>query len=85
MDWGDGRVVSVGDAVDGGGHCDACGCDFENGLVTGIALKKYGSEDERLISVCESCFEDVTSDMGVALTPGAKFLVLTDLSYISGL
>jgi hypothetical protein len=85
VDWGEGRVLSVRDAADGGGHCDACESDFERGLVTGIALKKYGRENEQLISVCESCFEDVTSDMGVAAAPGAKFLVLTDLSYISAL
>lgn len=77
MDWGEGRVLDVANAADlGGAYCDGCDRNFETGQAIEVAATKYGSDSAVLATLCESCFEDVTSDMGVRRQPGSKFLIL---------
>ena len=72
--------MAVVQASDEGSRCDACGTTFDEGLVLDVALRPYDEDSalSGLFTVCESCFEDVTSDMGVQPTPGERFLVLVD-------
>ena len=50
------------------------------GLVLDVGLRPYDEQAGAvgIVSVCESCFEDLTSDMGIPPSPGERFLVLID-------
>ena len=77
MDWGRGVVVSARSAAVE--VCDACRRGIETGLVLEVRLQ---SHDESALptdaEICLACFEDLTSNRGVPLTPAADFLVLVD-------
>lgn len=77
MDWGRGVVVSARSAaVD---VCNACRRGIETGPVLEVRLQSYDEGSLPIgAEVCLSCFEDLTSDLGVPLTPGTDFLVLVD-------
>jgi hypothetical protein len=59
--------------------CDACRRGIETGPVLEVRLQSY---DEAALptdaQLCLSCFEDLTSGLGVPLTPASEFLVLVD-------
>ena len=78
MDWGTGTVMSAIEADGADAMCDACGLALDHGLVIEIVLRPFDSaaEPQGLATVCEGCFEDVTSDLGVDTRPGTEFLVL---------
>ena len=82
MDWGTGKVTDVTDAGDAldtggdGGHCDGCENSITSGLLYDVVLTPYGASTGRVASLCEACFEDVSSDLEVERAPGGEFLVL---------
>ncbi|HET7489491.1 MAG TPA: hypothetical protein VFJ85_16305 [Acidimicrobiales bacterium] len=77
MDWGEGTVLAVADAGEGeDAWCDSCARTIKSGLVIDVAATEYGLPSALTVSVCESCFDDLTSDMGVSQTPGTTFLLL---------
>ena len=75
--WGEGKVAGVEDAASGdGAYCDGCDTSIVAGLIYDVVLAPYGASERRVAVLCESCFEELSSDMDVERTPGGEFLVL---------